>query len=95
MRKADMGSGLVQEIEDWFFDLTPVEPVDYERLLVSEEYDLTNEDDIQRLDADSADAKLVVDRLNLNYTINARHYATVEDDETIVDRVELKWEFWV
>lgn len=60
-------------------------------------YDLRDkfdDDGVQRLDADSADANTMVDRLGLNYDINARHYSTVVDGDRVTNMVEIEWSFW-
>jgi hypothetical protein len=59
-----------------------------------EEYDLRNEGSLQQLDDDSAIAMEVVRELDLNYGINAKHWATVVDDRSLTDMVTVKWKFW-
>lgn len=58
------------------------------------EYDLRNDDHIELLDNDSADASSCVEKLGLSYDINARHYSTVVDGDRITDMVSVEWVFW-
>lgn len=57
-------------------------------------YDLRDEDDVELLDNDSADAASCVESLGLSYDITAGHYSTVVDGDRITDAVNVVWEFW-
>ncbi len=60
----------------------------------SYKYDIRSENDVDLLDMDSADAVSCVEKLNLSYDINARHYSTVVNGDRITDMVEVTWKFW-
>jgi len=64
------------------------------RFIYSSEYDLTNNDDVELIDNDSADANACVKALDLSYTIDAKHYSTCVRGDRSHDMVTVIWEFW-
>ena len=58
-------------------------------------YNLRVEDDVDQLDRDSVVAVEEVEKFDLSYDINARHYSTVTKGDKIEDLVEVTWTFWV
>lgn len=64
------------------------------KFLHSVEYDLTENDDVERLDNDSADGSSCVRILDLSYSIDAKHYSTYTKGRRYPDMVTVIWKFW-
>ncbi len=60
----------------------------------SHTYDIREGGGLAQLDKDSADAADCVKELGLSYDINARHYSTVVNGDSITDMVDVTWKFW-
>ena len=65
-----------------------------ERYIFSRTYDIREEDGIESLDQDSANAAACVEELGLSYDINSRHYYTVVNGDHITEMVAVTWVFW-
>lgn len=65
-----------------------------DEFVFAEEYDLTNDDEVKKIDKDAFVALAAVKELGLSYDIQARHDSRVIDGERETDVCNVSWYFW-
>jgi hypothetical protein len=76
-------------VNNFFEDIIDHDWSDGKRVTFFQEYDLKDDNYIQLLDADSADANTMVKLHDLNFDVSTRHYKFGG-----AEKIGIEWTFW-